>query len=102
MPSHPVPRRNRQDDLVLDGEVRIAAAKALGLATVPCIRVDHLTDVEQRMLRLAVNRLGEKGEWDLAELRIEFEELILADAPIEKCICSNEPGKFPICESAPK
>jgi hypothetical protein len=25
----------------------------------------------------------EKGEWNLDELRIEFEELILADAPIE-------------------
>ena len=37
----------------------------------------------QRALRLAVNRLGEKGEWDLPELKIEFEELILAGAPIE-------------------
>ena len=35
------------------------------------------------MLRLAVNRLGEKGQWDLDELKIEFEELILDDAPIE-------------------
>ncbi len=34
-------------------------------------------------MRLAVNRLGEKGEWDLAELKIEFEELVLTDAPIE-------------------
>jgi DNA modification methylase len=43
----------------------------------------HLSKGEQRLLRLAVNRLGEKGEWDLDELKIEFEELILADAPIE-------------------
>ena len=46
------------------------------------MRIDHLTDDEQRVLRLAVNRLGE-GEWDLEELKIEFEELILADAPIK-------------------
>jgi DNA modification methylase len=72
-----------KDNLILDGEVRIEAAKALGIATVPCIRIDHLTELEQRTLRLAVNRLSEKGEWDLTELRIEFEELILADAPIE-------------------
>jgi DNA modification methylase len=39
--------------------------------------------VEQRTLRLALNRLGEKGQWDLRELKIEFEELILTDAPIE-------------------
>jgi hypothetical protein len=42
-----------------------------------------LTDEEQRTLRLAVNRLSEKGEWNLEELKIEFEELILTDAPIE-------------------
>ncbi len=27
--------------------------------------------------------LGEKGEWNLDELKIEFEELSVADAPIE-------------------
>jgi hypothetical protein len=36
-----------------------------------------LTDEEQRTLRLAVNRLGENGEWDRSELKIECEELIL-------------------------
>jgi hypothetical protein len=72
-----------KDNMVLDGEIRVEAAKALGLTTVPCICIDHLTDEEQRTLRLAVNRLGEKGEWDLTELKIEFEELILTDAPIE-------------------
>jgi DNA modification methylase len=42
-----------------------------------------LSTVKQRVLRLAVNRLGENGEWNLEALRIEFEELILSDAPIE-------------------
>jgi hypothetical protein len=50
---------------------------------VPCIRVDHLDETEQRLLRLAVNRLGEKGFWDFGELEAEFKELIIADAPIE-------------------
>lgn len=72
-----------KDNLVLDGEIRVEAAKLLGLTAVPCILVEHLTDVEQRTLRLAVNRLSEKGRWDLGELRIEFKELILTDAPIE-------------------
>ena len=72
-----------KDNLVLDGEIRVEAAKALGLPTVPCIRIDHLTDVEQRTLRLALNRLSEKGQWDLRELKIEFEELVLTEAPIE-------------------
>jgi hypothetical protein len=55
----------------------------LGLGRVACVRIGHLSEVEQRVLRLAINRLGEKGEWNLDELKIEFEELIFADAPIE-------------------
>jgi hypothetical protein len=69
--------------VVIDGESRLAAARQLGLASVPCIRVDHLNESEQRLLRLAVNRLGEKGCWDIAELEAEFKELIIAEAPIE-------------------
>jgi hypothetical protein len=46
-------------------------------------RIEHLTDEERRLLRLAANRLGEKGEWNLDELKIEFQELIFKDAPIE-------------------
>jgi hypothetical protein len=34
-------------------------------------------------LALAVNRLTEKGEWDLTELQAEFDELIDLGAPIE-------------------
>jgi hypothetical protein len=32
------------------------------LGRAPCMRVEHLTKEEQRLLRLAANRLGEKGE----------------------------------------
>lgn len=72
-----------KDNLVLDGETRVDAARLIGLASVPAIRIDHLSSTEQRLLRLAINRLGEKGQWDLDELKIEFEELVLEDAPIE-------------------
>ena len=37
----------------------------------------------ERWAYLASNRLGEKGEWDLDQLKIEFEELFLEQAPIE-------------------
>ena len=53
------------------------------METIPCIRIDHLDEIQQRLLRLAVNRLGEKGAWDLDELKVEFTELIIKDAPIE-------------------
>jgi hypothetical protein len=68
---------------LIDGEARYEAAKQLGLDQVPCVRVGHLSPAEHRVLRLAANRLTEKGRWDLDALKIEFEELVLLDAPIE-------------------
>ena len=66
-----------KNNVVVDGHSRVEAAKLLGLSSVPCIRVDHLDETEQRLLRLAVNRLGEKGVWDLGELEVEFKGLAL-------------------------
>ena len=68
---------------VLDGVARVEAAKLLGLPRIPCIRADHLTASERRLLRIALNRLSEKGSWNLDELKIELEELVLENAPIE-------------------
>jgi DNA modification methylase len=68
---------------VLDGVVRVEAAKLLGLTHVPCIRADHLTASERRLVRVALNRLSEKGSWNLDTLKLELKDLILEDAPIE-------------------
>ena len=67
---------------VLDGVVRVEAAKLLGLTHIPCIRANHLSASERRLLRMALNRLSEKGSWDFDELKLELEELILEHAPV--------------------
>jgi DNA modification methylase len=68
---------------VIDGAARLQAAKQLGLREIACLVVDHLSDAEVRTLRIALNRLGERGEWDFEALRLEFTELIELGAPIE-------------------
>ena len=68
---------------VLDGVVRVEAAKLLGLPHIPCIRVDHLSTSERRLVRMALNRLSEKGSWNFDELKLEMKELILENTPIE-------------------
>ena len=70
-------------NVILDGVTRVEAARLLGLASIPCIRVGHLTGAEQRLLRITLNRLAEKGAWSLDDLKIELEELIIDEAPIE-------------------
>jgi DNA modification methylase len=71
------------DNRVIDGWARVEAARRVGLKHLPCIQAGHLSPAERRVLRLAVNRLGETGQWDLSELKVELGELILEDAPIE-------------------
>jgi ParB-like nuclease domain len=78
-----VPLLVGRDNELINGEARYEAAKQLGLDRLPCVRIGHLSPEEQRVLRLAVNRLAEKGEWNLDALKIEFNELIVTDAPIE-------------------
>ena len=68
---------------VVDGIVRLEAAKLMGLPQVPCILVAHLSQSELRLLRIGLNRLQEKGRWDFDALKLELQELIIDDAPVE-------------------
>lgn len=68
---------------VIDGVVRAEASKRLGMDSVPCIIARHLTPTQQRQLRLAINRLQEKGSWDLGELKFVMQELIIEDVSLE-------------------
>src|ERR1043166_6707408 len=49
---------------VLAGHARLAAAKELGLQTVPTITLAGLSDAEKRAYGLADNRLAEKAGWN--------------------------------------
>ncbi len=71
------------DGQVVDGVVRVEAAKLLDLPTIACVVIDTLTPPELKHLRITINRLGEKGGWRLDDLRLELEELIIDDAPID-------------------
>jgi DNA modification methylase len=72
-----------EDGEIIDGVTKVSAAAALGLPEIPCLVVTGHSPAQIKLLRIALNRLSEKGGWDLGELKIEFEELVLADAPVE-------------------
>lgn len=71
-----------KNNRVIDGAAVIEAARSLGLCSVPCVELEHLNEVEERALRLALNRIGQDREYDLPELKLELEELKFEEQPI--------------------
>src|SRR3954453_10425481 len=61
---------------IIAGHGRVAAAKKLGLRSVPSLRIDHLSEDERRAYILADNRLAEKAGWDRELLAIELQHLV--------------------------
>ena len=55
------------------------AAKKLGMKTVPCIRLDHLTDEQRRAYALAHNKTAENSEWDYDMLSLELGDIFDID-----------------------
>ncbi|WP_230598667.1 ParB/Srx family N-terminal domain-containing protein, partial [Xanthomonas albilineans] len=60
---------------VIAGHGRLLAARQLGMAEVPVVPLDHLSDTQRRALILADNKIGENAAWDDALLGIELSEL---------------------------
>lgn len=60
------------DNIVLEGNGRIEAAKLLGIKMLPCIRLDHLTKEEQEAYVIAHNALNLETGFDDGVL---FEEI---------------------------
>jgi DNA modification methylase len=72
-----------EENVVWDGIVRAEAGRQLNLQRIPCILATHLTPNEKRLVRLALNRLSEKGRWALPELKSELVELVELGIEIE-------------------
>jgi ParB-like chromosome segregation protein Spo0J len=64
---------------IIAGHARVEAAKAIGLNQIPCIRVEHLSEAQERAYRLADNRLAELATWDSELLARELEDLTEID-----------------------
>lgn len=60
---------------VIAGHGRIEAARAEGMEEIPCVLAEGLSDAQRRAYIIAGNRLTEIGAWDMAQLRIEMDEL---------------------------
>ena len=79
-----VPVVAKSDGTVVDGHLRLKAAKKLGLTEVPVVLADDMTDLQIKAFRLSVNKMAELAEWDDELLAIEFAEL--ADAGFDNLL----------------
>src|SRR6185312_15420294 len=64
-----------ENNTILLGHGRLAAALDLGLNEVPVIVLDGLSEAKKRALLLADNRVTENAGWDREILAIELPEL---------------------------
>jgi ParB-like chromosome segregation protein Spo0J len=64
---------------VIAGHGRILAAQQLGLAEVPTILLDHLTEAQARAFMIADNRLTETSVWNDQLLAEQLRDLSLMD-----------------------
>ena len=64
---------------VIEGVIRVGAARALRMEGIPCVVVTHLSPAQVKQFRVTANRLQERGSWDLESLRSTFEEMLEVD-----------------------
>ncbi len=60
------------EGVLIAGHGRVMAAKQLGLATLPVLRLGHLSPAQARALRLADNQIALNSGWDEALLAAEI------------------------------
>jgi ParB-like chromosome segregation protein Spo0J len=65
-----------KDDTIIAGHGRIQAARKLGLAEVPCVRLEHLTETQRKAYIIADNRLALNAGWNEELLTIELNDLL--------------------------
>ncbi|MGI6269808.1 MAG: ParB/Srx family N-terminal domain-containing protein [Candidatus Howiella sp.] len=63
------------ENIVLEGNGRIEAARLLGMTRLPCVRLDHLSEAEQRAYIIAHNALNLETGFDESILTQELEAL---------------------------
>src|SRR5580704_15170694 len=74
-----IPVLARSDGEVVDGHLRLKAARKLGIAEIPVILCDEWTAAQVKAFRLMVNRSVTWADWDEELLALELQELNEAD-----------------------
>ena len=64
-----------EDDVLVAGHTRVAAASVLGMMEVPVVKVSHLSEDEINAFRVIDNKVAELAKWDFDLLSGEISKL---------------------------
>ncbi len=78
-----IPIVAKSDGMIVDGHLRLKAARRLGLEEVPVVLADDLSEAQIKAFRLLANQSASWAQWDEELLRVELEELRTLDFDLE-------------------
>ncbi|MEE4208924.1 MAG: site-specific DNA-methyltransferase, partial [Parvularcula sp.] len=81
---------------LIAGHGRLRAAKEMGLATVPVITLDGLSEAQKRALRLADNKIALNAGWDAEILKLELADLSLPEVEFDLGLTGFSPGEIDV------
>ncbi|APR99001.1 DNA modification methylase [Wolbachia endosymbiont of Folsomia candida] len=70
-----IPIVAKSDGTVVDGHLRLKAARKLGMESVPVVLSDNLSDVQIKAFRLLANESANWAKWDDDLLKLELQDL---------------------------
>jgi DNA modification methylase len=79
-------------DEIIAGHGRVMAARQLGMETVPCFRLGHLSDEQRRAYVIADNKLALNAGWDEELLKLELG--VLRDAGFDLGLTGFDAGEI--------
>ena len=88
-----IPIVAKSDGTVVDGHLRLKAAREMGLEQVPVVLADELTDTQVKAFRLLANQSANWAQWDNDLLKLELEELKEEDFNVD--LIGFEPHELP-------
>jgi hypothetical protein len=74
-----IPVLARSDGEVVDGHLRLKAARKLGITEIPVILCDEWTPAQVKAFRLMVNRSVAWADWDEELMALELQEIQASD-----------------------
>jgi DNA modification methylase len=96
---------------IIAGHGRVEAAKLIGMAEVPTIRLEDMSQAQKRAYLIADNKLAENAGWDPELLALELQHIIKLDAEFDLTLIGFEvaeidvltaPASDPVADTVPE